>query len=123
MLAIKPIIGGIVIKFCDSPRSCRVTFCAISLAILFKLFPMNILVTGSTFLAQIRYEYDDAAIAASFTCVVTSAVAGTLSMTLSSASSQALVAGPAFWDLQRTTSGVVNTLLAGKCTILHDVTR
>lgn len=83
--------------------------------------PINL--TGSTFLAQIRYEYDDAAIAASFTCTVTDAVAGTLSMTLSSASSQALNAGPSFWDLQRTTSGVVNTLLAGKCTILHDVTR
>ncbi|CAB4151542.1 hypothetical protein UFOVP587_21 [uncultured Caudovirales phage] len=83
--------------------------------------PINL--TGSTFMAQIRYEYDDTAIAASFTCTVTDAVNGVVNMTLTSAASQALVAGPAFWDLQRTVGDVVNTLLAGKCTILHDVTR
>lgn len=79
--------------------------------------------TGSTFASQIRYQYDTATIAASFTCVVTNAVGGVVTSTLSAANSAALVAGSAFWDLQRTESGVVTTILSGKCTILPDVTR
>ena len=42
---------------------------------------------------------------------------------MSPESSAALTAGPAYWDLQRTEGGVVNTILSGKCTILADVSR
>ncbi len=79
--------------------------------------------TGSTFLSQIRYERDSSTVAASFSCSITDAVAGKVTLTLSSASSAGLTAGTAFWDLQQTVSGVVTTLIAGKCTILADVTR
>ena len=79
--------------------------------------------TGSTFLSQIRYERDSSTVAASFSCSITNAAAGQVALTLSSASSAGLTAGTAFWDLQRTLSGVVTTLVAGKCTILADVTR
>ena len=79
--------------------------------------------TGDTFASQIRYNRDDASAAATFACVVTDAVNGKVSLTLSATSSASLVAGPAYWDLQRTKSGVVTTLVAGKCTILADVTR
>ncbi len=79
--------------------------------------------TGSTFLSQIRYERDSSTVAASFTCSITNAAAGQVALTLSSASSAGLTAGTAFWDLQRTLAGVVTTLVAGKCTILADVTR
>ena len=79
--------------------------------------------TGSTFLSQIRYERDSTTIAASFTCSITNAAAGQVSLTLTSAASAGLTVGTAYWDLQRTLSGVVTTLVAGKCTILADVTR
>lgn len=81
-------------------------------------------VTGDTFASQIRYNRDDTSIAASFTVSVVDAVNGQIRLTLSSDSSAALVAGNAFWDCQRTTSGGVRTtFIAGKCTILADVTR
>lgn len=79
--------------------------------------------TGDTFASQIRYNRDDSSIAASFTCVVTDAAAGKVTLTLSATSSAGLNAGPAYWDLQRTNDGVVTTLVAGKCTVLADVTR
>jgi hypothetical protein len=79
--------------------------------------------TGSTFGSQIRYTYDSAAIAASFTCVLTNAIGGVVTATLSAGDSALLTAGPAYWDLQRTIDGVVTTILSGKCTILPDVTR
>jgi|LakMenEpi03Aug12_release.lakeMendotaPanAssembly.Ray.scaffolds.fasta_scaffold51877_9 hypothetical protein len=79
--------------------------------------------TGSTFNSQIRYTYDSATIAASFTCVLTNAVGGVVTATLSAGDSALLTTGSAFWDLQRTESGVVTTILSGKCTVLPDVTR
>lgn len=83
--------------------------------------PINL--TGDTFASQIRYTRDDATAAAVFSCVVTNAVGGVVQLTLSSASSAALTAGTAYWDLQRTSGGSVSTVLAGKCTVLADVTR
>ena len=79
--------------------------------------------TGDVFTSQIRYNRDDSSVAAAFTCVVTNAAAGTVTLTLSAVSSASLNAGTAYWDLQRNDSGVVTTIVAGKCTILADVTR
>ena len=79
--------------------------------------------TGSTFASQIRYQYDTATVAAPFVCVVTNAAGGVVTSTLSAGDSALLVAGGAYWDLQRTVGGVVTTILSGKCTILPDVTR
>lgn len=78
--------------------------------------------TGDVFTSQIRYNRDDSSVAAAFTCVVTNA-AGTVSLTLSAATSALLNAGVAYWDLQRNDSGTITTIVAGKCTILADVTR
>jgi hypothetical protein len=83
--------------------------------------PINL--TGDVFTSQIRYNRDDSSIAATFTCVVTDAAAGLVTLTLSPVSSALLNAGVAYWDLQRNDSGVITTLVAGKCTILADVTR
>lgn len=77
----------------------------------------------SVFASQIRYNRDDIAIAASFTCTVTNAAAGQVTIVLSATSSAALEDGIAYWDLQRTVGGEVSTVVAGKCTILADVTR
>lgn len=83
--------------------------------------PVNL--TGDVFTSQIRYNRDDSSAAASFTCVVTDPAAGTVTLTLSAVTSATLVSGTAYWDLQRNDSGVVTTIVAGKCTILADVTR
>lgn len=79
--------------------------------------------TGDVFTSQIRYNRDDSSIAASFSCVVTNAAAGQVQLTLSAASSAGLTAGTGYWDLQRNDTGVITTIVAGKCTILADVTR
>jgi len=79
--------------------------------------------SSSTFISQVRYERDAATVAASFTCVVTDAINGVVTLTMTPIASAALTAGPAYWDLQRTEGGVVNTILSGKCTILADVSR
>lgn len=79
--------------------------------------------TGDVFTSQIRYNRNDSSIAASFSCVVTNAVAGQVTLTLSAVNSAALTDGVAYWDLQRNDSGVITTVIAGKCTILADVTR
>lgn len=83
--------------------------------------PVNL--TGDTFASQIRYERDAATIAASFVCVVSNAAGGVVTLTLNPAASAALNAGVAYWDLQRTSGGVVSTIVSGKCTVLADVTR
>lgn len=83
--------------------------------------PVNL--TGSTFASQIRYEKDATSIAANFDCVVTNPTGGVVQLTLTPVSSAALNDGIAYWDLQRTSGGVVSTLVAGKVTILADVTR
>lgn len=79
--------------------------------------------TGSAFASQIRYTYDSPTIAASFVCSVESPTTGVLTLTLTAAASALLNTGLAYWDLQKTDSGVVNTVLSGKCTVLADVTR
>ena len=83
--------------------------------------PINL--TGDTFASQIRYNKDDTTIAASFSAAITNAANGVVTLTLSSAASAALNDGVAYWDLQRTSGGSVSTVIAGKCTVLADVTR
>lgn len=79
--------------------------------------------SGSAFISQVRYTKDSPTVAASFTCVVTNALAGVVTLTMTPVASAALTAGPAFWDFQRTDGGVVSTIISGKCTILADVSR
>jgi hypothetical protein len=83
--------------------------------------PINI--TGRTYTSQIRSNQDSSIIAASFTCVVTNGAAGTVTCTLSAASSAELDPGYYFWDLQENASGVISTVLAGQVSVLADVTR
>lgn len=83
--------------------------------------PIN--VTGRTYTAQIRYEKNSATIAASFTCVVSNGPLGQVTLTLSPLDSALLTDGAAFWDLQENNAGIITTVVAGKCTILADVTR
>lgn len=79
--------------------------------------------TGDIFTSQIRYNRDDTSIAATFNCSVVDPVAGLVRLTLPATTSAGLIAGSSFWDLQRNDAGVITTIIAGKCTILADVTR
>lgn len=79
--------------------------------------------TGNTFTSQIRYNRNDSSVAATFTCTITNAAQGQVTLTLSAASSALLTDGTAYWDLQRNNAGVITTVIAGKCTVLADVTR
>jgi len=82
--------------------------------------PVNI--TGRTYRAQIRYEKNSSTIAASFTTTQNNTT-GVVTCVLSATSSAALTDGPAFWDFEENNAGVVTTILAGKVTVLADVTR
>lgn len=79
--------------------------------------------TGDTFTSQIRYNRDDSSIAATFTCEIIDAEDGHVRLTLPATSSAGLVSGTAFWDLQRNNDGIITTIVAGRCTVLADVTR
>lgn len=83
--------------------------------------PINL--SGDSFASQIRYNRDDTTIAASFTCTVTNATAGEVTLVLYPVASAALNDGVAYWDLQRTHGSEVSTVISGKCTVLADVTR
>jgi hypothetical protein len=83
--------------------------------------PINI--TGRSYSAQIRYERNSPTIAATFACVVSNGAAGQVTLTLSAIDSATLTDGAAFWDLQENNAGIITTVVAGKCTILADVTR
>ncbi len=80
-------------------------------------------ITGRTYASKIRYDYDAVASYA-FTSVLTSPTTGVVTLTLSAATSATLTPGLAYWDLEETVTatGVVSTLVAGKCTILGDTT-
>lgn len=83
--------------------------------------PINI--TGRTYTSQIRSTQDAAIIAASFTCAVTDGANGEVTCTLSATNSAELDPGFYYWDLQENASGVISTILAGRVTVLADVTR
>lgn len=83
--------------------------------------PLNL--TGDIFTSQIRYDRDAPTAAAAFTCTLVDAANGQVRLTLSATDSATLASGVAFWDLQRNDAGVITTIVAGKCTVLADVTR
>lgn len=83
--------------------------------------PRNL--TGYTFAAQIRTEPNAGSISASFTCTVPNPSNGTVRLVLPAVTSATLPDDVLYWDFQQTFSGDVTTLLAGKCTVVADVTR
>lgn len=83
--------------------------------------PINI--TGRTYNAQIRPTADSTAITATFTCTVTNGTAGQFVCTLSAATTAALSAGQAVYDIQETNGSTVTTLLQGPVFVVQDVTR
>lgn len=83
--------------------------------------PVNI--TGRTYAAQLRGTIEDASPLVTFSCAIASASAGTVTCTLSAASTGNLSAGDGVWSLRETNGSVVTTLLEGPVRISVSPTR
>lgn len=80
-------------------------------------------ITGRVYTAQIRKVKTQAVADATFTCVVTDALNGEITITMASEITTDLKIGCYYWDLQQDASGVVNTILSGEAKVVSDVTR
>ena len=80
-------------------------------------------ISGRTYRAQIRSTKDSGTIDATFTCTITSAIAGEVTCTILPVVTATLTVGIHYWDFEETVSGVVSTILAGSVNVLADVTR
>lgn len=80
-------------------------------------------ITGRTYTSMVRQAYDSPSAAATFTCTVTSAVNGVVTLTLDSVSTALLDPYNYVWDLQENASGTITTVLGGQFVVLPDVTR
>ena len=80
-------------------------------------------ITGRTYSAMVREDYDSTNAAATFTCTVTSGINGEVTLSLSSTSTAALQPYNYVWDLQENASGVITTVLGGQFVVMPDVTR
>lgn len=83
--------------------------------------PRNL--TGCTYRAQIRASKDASIISGQFTCTVPTPSNGVVALVLPASVSASLPEAVLFWDFEQTKNGVVTTLIAGKCTVIGDVTR
>ena len=83
--------------------------------------PINI--TGRTYTSMVRQDPDSSVVSATFTCTVTNAAAGILTMVLSASDTSVLQDGNYFWDLQENASGIITTIMSGAFVVLPDVTR
>lgn len=81
--------------------------------------------TGFSARAQMRSTKTATSIAATFTCAITSATEGKLTMSLPASTSAALTAGRYFYDLEIFTSGdaTVTRLMQGEVDLTQEVTR
>ena len=78
-------------------------------------------ITGYTFAGQIRAI--DGTLAASLTVTVVNAAAGTVSISLSSATTAGMTVGQVYnWDFEVTISGTTTELLRGLVTVLSEQT-
>lgn len=80
-------------------------------------------ITGRTYTAMVREDYDSSSASASMTCVVTSGVNGQVTLSIDAATMANLQPYNYVWDLQENASGVVSTVLSGRFLVLPDVTR
>lgn len=83
--------------------------------------PINI--TGRTYAAQVRKVAEQSTANATFTCTVTDAAGGEVTMYLADAITDTLEPGDYRWDLEENASGIITTLLAGRFRVVADITR
>lgn len=81
-------------------------------------------ITGRTYSAQVRRVKNSTGNAdATFTCVVTNAIAGEVTIMLTDIQTDLLSPINYWWDFQENAGGIITTLLAGRFKVLQDVTR
>jgi hypothetical protein len=80
-------------------------------------------ITGRTYTAQLRKALSQTSADATFTCTVTDAANGEITITMSHTITAALTPGCYYWDLQQNAGGVLNTILGGKAEVVTDATR
>lgn len=83
--------------------------------------PVNI--TGRTYIAQLRKAKSQTVPDATFTCTVTNASAGEVTITMAHAITATIDPGCYYWDLQQDAGGILNTILGGKAEVKTDATR
>lgn len=83
--------------------------------------PVNI--TGRTYTAQLRKAKSQVVPDAAFTCVVTNAAGGEVTITMAHAITAAIDPGCYYWDLQQNAGGILHTILGGKADVVTDSTR
>lgn len=76
-------------------------------------------ITGRTYTAEIKKGASQPVIAA-FTCTVTDATDGEVTITLADTITDTLTVGCYRWYFKQVASGLENTLLRGKCSIVAD---
>lgn len=79
--------------------------------------------SGCTYRAQIRTSKNAPTIAGQFTCTVPTPSNGVVNLLLTASESALLPEAVLYWDFEQTKDGIVTTILAGKCTIVGDVTK
>jgi nitrogen fixation protein FixH len=80
--------------------------------------------TGYTFTAQIRPSYSSSTVTATFTCTVTDAIHGVVTLSLTSDQTAALPAPfTGQWDLWMSSPATALRIMAGNVTVVPRVTR
>jgi hypothetical protein len=80
-------------------------------------------ITGRTYTAQLRRYPASPDVLAEFVCAIEDAAGGIFTCTLDAATTSALAAGTAAYDVQETVGIVVHTYLRGPAELIKDVTR
>jgi len=79
--------------------------------------------TGYNARAQLRPSITSTTLSGTFTCTITNATGGIVTMTMGYANTASLVPGKYFYDLEIYTGSVVQRLIQGNATVRGEVTR
>ena len=79
--------------------------------------------TGYSARAQLRTSITSSSVAATFTCTITNAANGIMTMALPASTTTSLTAGNYVYDLEIVTGSAVQRLIEGTATVRAEVTR
>lgn len=79
-------------------------------------------ITGRTYTAQMKETASQVLPTATFTCVVTDATHGEITITLSHTITSTLIPGCYVWDLKQNASGILTTIIGGEAKVKLAVT-
>lgn len=80
--------------------------------------------TGYSSASQMRLSHDTGTVAGTFTCTISNATGGEITMTMTAAVTRAIEEGIYVYDVEMTSStGTVTRVLQGRVTVTAEVTR